>query len=203
MMRRQSELGHSVHMRLLAQEKEKKINGKRVRRPSTSQKCHPASLDRILEVKFMGAESARCQGRVASRRPHRQIQCSRIRRSRARCPRLRSGSVPRTLYTFAQDTGKDHGCGSEQSFRAEDTRSGTPVKAGEAVIKEMTKRQVARWLDGPRKTAAIPLGSPHCKRASAQRKWSPAALGLLKPSQSNNRVECISGAKKRPTWTGA
>ena len=30
---------------LLAQEKEKKINGKRVRlRPSTSQKCHPASL---------------------------------------------------------------------------------------------------------------------------------------------------------------
>ena len=109
-----------------------------------------------------------------TRRPHRQIQCSRIRRVLARGPRLRFGSVP-PLSIFAQDTVKDHWCGSKQSFRAEDTRSGTPVKAGEAVIKEMTKRQVARRLDGPRKTAAIPLGSPpHSKRASAQRKWSRA-----------------------------
>ena len=163
-------------MRLLAQEKAKKINGKRVRRPSTSQKCHPASLDRILEVKFMGAESARCQGHGggASRRPHRQIQCSRIRRVLARGPRLRSGSVPRTLYTFAQDTVKDHWCGSEQSFRAEDTRSGTPVKAGEAVIKEMTKRQVARRWMGPEKRPQSRWAPPHSERASAQRKWSRA-----------------------------
>ena len=81
-------------------------------------------------------------------------------RARSRGPRLRSGSVPRTLYIFAQDTVKDHWCGSEQSFRAEDTRSGTPVKAGEAVIKEMTKRQVVRWGNGPPKNGRDRAGLP-------------------------------------------
>ena len=94
-----------------------------------------------------------------TRRPHRQIQCSRIRRVLARGPRLQSGSVP-PLSIFAQDTVKDHWCGSEQSFRAEDTRSGTPVKAGEAVIKEMTKRQVVRWVNGPPKNGRDRAGLP-------------------------------------------
>ena len=78
----------------------------------------------------------------------------------AACSRSPSPIRVGPLNTFAQDTLKDQWCGSKESFRAEDTRSGTPVKAGEAVIKEMTKRQVVRWVNGPPKNGRDRAGLP-------------------------------------------
>ena len=107
--------------------KKEKINGKRVRRPSTSQKCHPASLafwrSSLWERNPLDAKATEeAERRVGHIDKFNAVAIA--DRVLARGPRLRSrSSVPQTLYTFAQDTLKYHWCGSELSFRAEDTHS--------------------------------------------------------------------------------